>query len=93
MTRKSSRYAGAPERDLSDVPLATSKALMPIFAAVGLHETAMLAVAAAIAVAYQKLGVEVLRRAWVNLEFIWIVALVITGETALVLNLWPSLAG
>ena len=44
----------------------------------------MLAVAGVIAVVvYQKLGVEVLRRAWVNLDLIWVGALVITGGIAL----------
>jgi hypothetical protein len=54
----------------------------------------MLAVAGVIAVVvYQKLGVEVLRRAWVNLDFIWVSALVVVGGVALGLSLWPSLAG
>jgi hypothetical protein len=54
----------------------------------------MLAVAGVIAVVvYQKLGVEVLRRAWVNLDLIWVGALVVTGGIALGLGLWPFLAG
>ena len=53
---------------------------------------AMLAVAAAIAVVvYQKVGVEVLRRAWVNLDLIWAGALMVTGGFALALALWPAL--
>ena len=44
----------------------------------------MLAVAGVIAVVvYQKLGVEVLRRAWVNLDVIWVGALVMTGGITL----------
>ena len=40
----------------------------------------MLAVAGVVAVVvYQKLGVEVLRRAWVNLDLIWVGALAIVG--------------
>ncbi len=51
---------------------------------------AMLAVAGVLAVVvYQKLGVEVLRRAWINLDFIWVGALAITGALALGLGLWP----
>jgi hypothetical protein len=61
--------------------------------AVGLHAAAMLGVAGMIAViVYQKLGVEVLRRAWVNLDLIWVGTLVVAGTIALGLGLWP-LAG
>jgi hypothetical protein len=73
---------------------ASTSSLLPVFAAVGLHSVAMLAVAGVVAVVvYQKLGVEVLRRAWVNLDFIWVGALVVVGGLALGLSLWPSLAG
>ena len=73
-------------------PPVADDALATAAAAVGLHTAAMLAVAAALAVVvYQKLGVEVLRRAWVNLDLIWVGALVITGATALGLGLWPVL--
>jgi hypothetical protein len=72
---------------------AVGEALAPALAAVGLHSAAMLVVAGAVAiVVYQKLGVEVLRRVWVNLDFIWVGALVITGGLALGLGIW-SLAG
>ena len=75
-------------------PAAASEALLPALGAVGLHSMAMLAVAGVLAVVvYQKLGVEVLRRAWVNLDLIWVGALAITGGLALGLGLWPSLAG
>jgi hypothetical protein len=74
-------------------PTAASDALLPALAAVGLHSLAMLAVAGAIAVVvYQKLGVEVLRRAWVNLDLLWAGALVVTGGIALGLGLWTLLA-
>ncbi len=74
-------------------PPAAGDALLPALAAVGLHSAAMLAVAGVLAVVvYQKLGVEVLRRAWINLDFIWVGALAITGGLALGLGLW-SLAG
>jgi len=75
-------------------PMAANEALLPALAAVSLHAAAMLAVAGAIAVVvYQKLGVEVLRRAWVNLDLLWVGALVVTGGIALGLGLWPFLAG
>jgi hypothetical protein len=70
------------------------EALFPTLAAVGLHSAAMLAVAGVLAVVvYQKLGVEVLRRAWVNLDFIWVGTLVVVGGLALGLGLWPVLVG
>ncbi len=75
-------------------PPVGSDALLPALAAVGLHSAAMLAVAGALAmVVYQKVGVEVLRRAWVNLDLIWVGALAVTGGIALGLSLWPVLAG
>jgi hypothetical protein len=74
-------------------PPAGNDAVLPALAAVGLHSVAMLAVAGAIAVVvYQKLGVEVLRRAWVNLDLLWVGALAITGGIALGLGLWPSVS-
>ena len=55
---------------------------------------AMLTVAGVLAVVvYQKVGVEVLRRAWINLDFIWAGALVVVGGLALGLGLWPVLVG
>ena len=69
---------------LGHEPSAASDALLPALAAVGLHSAAMLAVAGVVAVVvYQKLGVEILRRAWVNLDLIWVGALAITGGMAL----------
>jgi hypothetical protein len=71
-----------------------SDALLPALAAVSLHSVAMLTVAGVIAVVvYQKVGVEVLRRAWVNLDLIWVSALVVVGGIALGLGLWPVLVG
>lgn len=74
-------------------PPAASDALLPALAAVGVHSAAMLAIAALLAVVvYQKVGVEILRRAWINLDLIWVGALAITGSVALGLGVW-SLAG
>jgi hypothetical protein len=71
-----------------------SDAVRPALAAVGLHSAAMLAVAGVVAVVvYQKLGVEVLRRAWVNLDFIWVGTLIVVGSIALGAGLWPLLTG
>ncbi len=64
-------------------------ALLPALAAVGLHAAAMLIVAGAIAlIVYQKVGVEVLRRAWINLDLIWVGALAVTGSLAIGLSFW-----
>jgi hypothetical protein len=71
-------------------PSGADHALLPALAAVGLHTAAMLTVAAAVAVVvYEKVGVEVLRRAWVNLDLIWVGTLAVTGSVALGLALWP----
>jgi hypothetical protein len=68
--------------------------LLPALAAVGLHALAMLAVAGTLAVVvYQYVGVEVLRRVWVNLDLLWVAALVVVGGLALGLGLWPVLGG
>jgi hypothetical protein len=53
---------------------------------VGIHTVAMLAVTAAIAgIVYEWVGVEILRRAWLNVDLVWTVALVATGALLLVL--------
>ncbi|WP_102128002.1 hypothetical protein [Deinococcus planocerae] len=54
-------------------------------AAVGVHTLSMFAVMAAVALAvYQFVGLTVLRRAWVNLDQVWAVALMAAGAVALV---------
>jgi len=56
--------------------------------AVGVHTAAMLTVSGAIAViVYQRIGVDVLRRAWVNLDLIWFAALVLAGVATLAIAL------
>lgn len=53
-------------------------------AAVGVHTLAMLLVATAIAVAvYEWLGVSFLRRGWINLDVLWVVALIGAGALLL----------
>lgn len=53
--------------------------------AVGVHTGAMLAVTGAIAIlVYEWIGVAVLRRAWINLDLIWILALAATGVILLI---------
>jgi hypothetical protein len=54
--------------------------------ATGLHAAGYLAVTAFIAVlVFDKLGVGILRRAWINLDVIWAVALMATGTLTLML--------
>ena len=53
-------------------------------AAVFVHTLAMLAAMAVVAVAvYTRLGVAVLRKAWVNVDAMWAVALVVAGVLTL----------
>jgi hypothetical protein len=54
------------------------------FVATGLHAAGYLAVTAFVAVlVFEKLGVGILRRAWINLDLIWSAALVATGALTL----------
>jgi hypothetical protein len=73
--------AASPAQEL------TAAGSAPIaLAAVGVHTLAMLAVTGVIAlVVYQWLGVDFLRRGWINLDLIWTAALVATGLILLVL--------
>jgi hypothetical protein len=49
-------------------------------AGVGVHTLAMLSVTAAIStIVYEWLGIEVLRRAWLNIDALWVTALAATG--------------
>ena len=56
------------------------------FFATGLHAVGYLAVTAFVAVVvFEKLGVGVLRRAWINLDLIWSAALIATGMLTLMI--------
>jgi hypothetical protein len=58
--------------------------LAAMLAGIGIHTVAMLATTAVIAVAvYEWFGLELLRRAWLNLDLIWAVALFATGALLL----------
>jgi hypothetical protein len=61
-------------------------AALPIaVAAVGVHSLAMLAAIAAISIlVYEWIGVGFLRRGWINLDRIWVTALVLCGLVLLV---------
>jgi hypothetical protein len=61
-----------------------SRAIPLAFAAVGIHSLAMLATIAAISmVVYDWIGVAFLRRGWVNLDQIWVAALLLCGVVLL----------
>ena len=72
--------SAAPGQDLvsaGSVPIA--------LAALGVHTAAMLATIALIALlVYHVVGVAFLRRGWINLDFIWVAALVVSGVVLLV---------
>ena len=55
-------------------------------ASVAVHTLGYLLMTALIAiVVYEKLGVAILRRAWFNVDFVWMLALMITGAFILFL--------
>ena len=84
--------AGHPGHAGHQLP-ADGDALGPALAGVALHSAAMLAVAVVLAVVvYQKVGVGVLRRAWLNLDLVWFGAFLVAGAITLGLGLWPLLA-
>jgi hypothetical protein len=54
--------------------------------ATAVHGAGYLLVTACIAwVVFAKVGVELLRRAWINLDLIWAIALIVTGCVTLAL--------
>lgn len=60
--------------------------------AVGVHTVAMFAVAGGIAlIVYRKVGVDILRRAWINMDLVWIGAIAVTGFITVGVGLVPIL--
>ena len=67
------------------VAAGTVDPFVPALLGVGLHTLAMLSVTAAIAVTvYEWLGLAMLRRAWINLDLIWSLALAAAGAGLLI---------
>lgn len=61
------------------------------FAATAVHTSSYLVVTAAIAlIVFHKLGVGLLRKAWINLDVIWAVALIATGTLTALLPAWSA---
>jgi len=57
-----------------------------LVAAVGVHTLSLLAVAGVVAIiVYEKVGLALLRRAWVNLDLVWSLSLLGAGITTLIL--------
>lgn len=64
------------------------------FLAVGLHTMAMFIVTGAIAMlVYRSVGVDILRRAWINLDLIWIGTLAIAGAVTIGFGMWSVATG
>ena len=73
---------------------AGGEAVAESLAAVALHSGAMLAAAALIAlVVYKKVGVAALGRYWINVDFVWAAAMVITGTGSLGFGIWGIVLG
>ena len=59
---------------------AADSAMLPALAALGVHTAAMLTTIAAVSIiVYHWVGVDFLRRGWVNLDLVWIGALLASG--------------
>lgn len=73
---------------LTDAPagaLSAAGSLPVALAAIGVHTAAMLAMAGTVAVVvYHWVGLEFLRRGWINLDLLWVVALAVTGFILLI---------
>jgi len=66
--------------------IASTSASRFLAAAVGMHTLALLLTSGVIAViVYDKVGLGLLRRAWVNLDLVWIGGLIISGLMILIL--------
>ena len=67
-----------------DLAMAGTAPVAAVAVGVGLHALAMVAVMAAVALlVYAKLGVEILRRAWINTDTMWAGAFVLAGVVTL----------
>ena len=76
--------AAASASDGHDLAMAGSAPVGTVAVGVGLHLLAMVTVMAAIALlVYAKLGVEVLRRAWINTDALWAGAFILAGVLTL----------
>jgi hypothetical protein len=82
--------AAAPVHHHHDTPIVAAAGFANIdslgLTAPLIHTLGYLAVTAALAVTiYEKVGLRVLRRAWINLDVLWGVALIASGLSAVLL--------
>ena len=74
----------APICASASVSAASSEALPLALAALAVHSATMLAAIGAISLAvYNWIGIDFLRRGWINLDFVWVIALVGCGMVLL----------
>lgn len=67
-----------------DLAMAGEAPVAAVAVGIGLHAVAMIAVMGAVAtLVYAKLGVEILRRAWINTDALWAGAFVVAGVITL----------
>jgi hypothetical protein len=63
--------------------------LLVSVSAVGLHTLALFAVTLTVALlVYKRFGVDILRRAWINVDLIWVGALALAGAVTMLLAGW-----
>jgi uncharacterized membrane protein (UPF0136 family) len=78
--------AGIAHHHGSHNPFANVSGPSLLAVSVAVHTLGYLLMTAAIAIlVYEKLGIAILRRAWFNIDFVWMVALMLTGVFILVL--------
>jgi hypothetical protein len=78
--------AGGYGHDEMHMDVLTSNGPWSNVKAVGIHTLGYLLITGTIAfVVYEKIGLSLLRKAWINLDLIWATALIITAGCALVL--------
>ncbi len=71
------------------VATAVGSSAVTALAAIAVHTAAMLAVAGVVAVAvYEWVGLAFLRRGWINLDLVWVLALIGAGAILLVSAFW-----
>ena len=81
----SAAAASIDHHDKQDVGMGTAASIPADALGVALHVAAMLLVMGVVAVVvYEKVGVEVLRKAWVNTDRIWASAFVLAAAATLV---------
>ena len=68
-------------------PAPSAEVVIAQLTAVGIHTLAMFGVMAIVAViVYEKLGLRLLRRSWVNLDRIWAASLILAGAATLLIG-------